>query len=57
MPANFGSDNSSGVHPSIIEALVQASVGAAPAYGADALLKGWKRDWRLCLSVRWWLYC
>ena len=26
MPANFGSDNSSGVHPSIIEALVQASM-------------------------------
>jgi threonine aldolase len=39
MPANFGSDNSSGVHPSIIEALVQASVGTAPAYGADALTK------------------
>ena len=39
MPANFGSDNSSGVHPSIVEALVQASVGAAPAYGADALTK------------------
>ena len=39
MPANFGSDNSSGVHPSIIEALVQASVGAAPAYGADTLTK------------------
>ena len=39
MPADFGSDNSSGVHPSIIEALVQASVGAAPAYGTDALTK------------------
>jgi threonine aldolase len=39
MPANFGSDNSSGVHPSIIEALAQASVGSAPAYGADAFTK------------------
>ena len=39
MPANFGSDNSSGVHPSIIEALTQASVGSAPAYGADTLTK------------------
>ncbi len=39
MPANFGSDNSSGVHPSIIEALAKASVGSAPAYGADALTK------------------
>ena len=52
MPANFGSDNSSGVHPSIIEALAEASVGSAPAYGADALPKKWNRDWRLCLSVR-----
>ena len=39
MPANFGSDNSSGVHPSIIEALARASAGSAPAYGADALTK------------------
>ena len=39
MPANFGSDNSSGVHPLIIEALARASVGSAPAYGADALTK------------------
>lgn len=39
MPANFGSDNSSGVHPSIIEALTQASMGSAPAYGADTLTK------------------
>ena len=39
MPANFGSDNASGVHPAILEALERASVGTAPAYGADALTK------------------
>jgi threonine aldolase len=39
MPANFGSDNSSGVHPSIIEALAKPQWVLAPAYGADALTK------------------
>lgn len=31
----FASDNTSGVHPKIMEALVQANDGSAPAYGAD----------------------
>jgi threonine aldolase len=31
----FASDNTSGVHPKIIEALVKANDGFAPAYGAD----------------------
>ena len=37
MPANFGSDNGAGAHPRIIEALSEASMGAAPAYGSDEL--------------------
>jgi threonine aldolase len=31
----FASDNTSGVHPKILEALTQANHGFAPAYGAD----------------------
>lgn len=31
----FASDNTSGVHPKILEALIQANEGYAPAYGAD----------------------
>ena len=34
---NFGSDNGAGVHPKIIEALTEASMGFAPAYGSDEL--------------------
>jgi threonine aldolase len=34
---NFASDNGSGVAPAILDAIVAASAGAAPAYGADAL--------------------
>ena len=37
MSANFGSDNGAGAHPKIIEALSEASIGAAPAYGSDEL--------------------
>jgi threonine aldolase len=32
---NFGSDNMSGVHPEILEAIIKANVGAAPSYGFD----------------------
>ena len=32
----FGSDNHAGIHPEILQALVQANQGHAPAYGADA---------------------
>lgn len=34
-PRSFASDNFAGAHPEVIEALVQANVGHAPAYGAD----------------------
>jgi threonine aldolase len=33
----FGSDNWSGVHPEVLEALARANEGHAPAYGDDAL--------------------
>ena len=33
----FATDNWAGVHPEILEALVRANVGHAPAYGADAV--------------------
>ena len=33
---DFASDNGAGVAPAILEAMVAASAGAAPAYGADA---------------------
>lgn len=32
---NFGSDNTSGAHPKVMEALLAANAGHAPAYGAD----------------------
>lgn len=32
----FGSDNHSGVHPSVLDAVVATNVGHAPAYGDDA---------------------
>ena len=35
--AQFGSDNSAGTHPKIIESLIEASRGSAPAYGSDEL--------------------
>jgi threonine aldolase len=34
---NFGSDNSAGIHPTILSALSQASEGSAAAYGQDDL--------------------
>ena len=38
MPTHsFGSDNHSGVHPSVLAALAAANDGHAPAYGADAV--------------------
>ncbi|ARJ70481.1 threonine aldolase family protein [Paracoccus contaminans] len=37
---NFGSDNSSGVHPRIMAALAAANDGSAPSYGRDALTEG-----------------
>jgi threonine aldolase len=36
---NFASDNGSGVAPAILEAIVAASTGTAPAYGADAFTR------------------
>ena len=33
----FASDNWAGVHPEVLEAVVRANVGHAPAYGADAV--------------------
>ena len=37
--ANFGSDNASGIHPAIVDSIVTASLGSAPAYGSDELTK------------------
>jgi threonine aldolase len=37
MKRGFGSDNHSGVHPRILDALARANVGHAPAYGTDEL--------------------
>jgi threonine aldolase len=37
MGASFLSDNAAGVSPEILEAIVRANDGAAPAYGADVL--------------------
>ena len=34
---NFGSDNASGVHPKIMQALVDANQGVAPSYGRDPM--------------------
>ncbi len=34
-PRGFASDNYSGAHPEVLEALAAANVGHAPAYGAD----------------------
>lgn len=34
---NFASDNTSGAHPRVLEALIAANSGHAPSYGADAL--------------------
>ena len=33
---SFASDNNSGVHPRIFEAMLKANEGTAPAYGDDA---------------------
>jgi threonine aldolase len=33
---HFASDNTSGAHPAILQALVDANAGAQPSYGADA---------------------
>lgn len=35
MKKSFASDNYSGIHPEILDAIVQANYGHAPAYGAD----------------------
>ena len=34
---HFGSDNTSGVSPEILDALARANIGFAPSYGADDL--------------------
>ena len=41
--ANFGSDNASGIHPTIVKSILATSVGAAPAYGMDELTKSVER--------------
>ena len=43
---NFGSDNSSGVHPRVMQSLVDANEGTAPSYGRDDLTR------RACDAVR-----
>jgi threonine aldolase len=35
---HFASDNASGAHPAIIEAVARANAGHAPSYGADAIM-------------------
>jgi threonine aldolase len=42
MGAAFLSDNAAGVSPAILEAIVRANDGAAPAYGSDALTQSLK---------------
>ena len=37
MAGNFGSDNTCGIHPNILDALSQSASGHSPAYGTDAL--------------------
>jgi threonine aldolase len=32
---SFGSDNHAGVHPAVLQAIIDANTGEAPAYGAD----------------------
>lgn len=39
----FGSDNAAGAAPEILEAIVNANDGVAPAYGADALTRSVER--------------
>ena len=39
MAGNFGSDNTCGIHPSILDALSQSASGHSPAYGTDALTR------------------
>lgn len=39
MVKGFGSDNHSGVHPNILQAVVDANPGHAPAYGTDHFTK------------------
>jgi threonine aldolase len=36
---NFASDNTAGVAPAILDAIVRANAGAAPGYGGDALTR------------------
>lgn len=36
-PKGFASDNNSGVHPRVLEAMIEANTGHAPAYGNDPL--------------------
>ena len=43
---NFASDNASGVHPRIMQALVAANEGTAASYGRDGLTR------RACDAVR-----
>ena len=39
MAGNFGSDNTSGIHPNILEALSQSALGHSQAYGSDTLTR------------------
>lgn len=49
---SFGSDNHSGVHPLILEALVSANVGHSEAYGEDAWTRQAEADVRAAFSPR-----
>lgn len=46
MKRGFGSDNHSGAHPQIIDALIEANVGHAPSYGTDE----WTEKWDLTVK-------
>ncbi|MRX51768.1 aminotransferase class V-fold PLP-dependent enzyme [Paracoccus sp. S-4012] len=48
---NFASDNTSTVHPKVMEALIRANEGHAPSYGADALTEAAKARVREVLEA------
>ncbi len=46
MAKTFGSDNHSGVHPRIMQALVEANHGHVPAYGGDPLTEAARQSFK-----------
>ena len=49
MDCTFASDNTSGVHPKVMEALNKANVGAAEPYGDDP----WTAEAEGCCAATW----